>query len=53
LFGYYPSNRDEDGRWRTIAVRATRPGVRLFTRSGYYAGRDRAGRSPPLAVRPD
>lgn len=37
LFGYYPTNREKDGRWRTIAVRTTRPGVTLFTRAGYYA----------------
>jgi Ca-activated chloride channel family protein len=37
LFGYYPTNREKDGRWRAITVRTTRPGVTLFTRSGYYA----------------
>lgn len=37
LFGYYPTNQEKDGRWRTITVRTTRPGVTLFTRTGYYA----------------
>ena len=43
LFGYYPTNREKDGRWRTITVRTTRPGVTLFTRSGYYAPKVRTG----------
>ena len=37
LLGYYPTNKAADGRWRTITVKTTRPGVRLTTRSGYYA----------------
>lgn len=39
LLGYYSTNSDRDGRWRTIEVRSTRPGVTLSTRSGYYAPR--------------
>ncbi|MBI2833000.1 MAG: VWA domain-containing protein [Acidobacteria bacterium] len=37
LLGYYPTNQARDGRWRAISVKTTRPGVRLATRSGYYA----------------
>ena len=37
LIGYYPTNRERDGRWRTIEVRTTRSGVTLMTRNGYYA----------------
>lgn len=39
LLGYYPTNQDRDGRWRTIEVRTNRPGVTLTTRTGYYAPR--------------
>lgn len=34
---YYPENKTWDGRFRTIAVRTTRPGVTLRYRFGYYA----------------
>lgn len=37
LLGYSATNHERDGRWRTIEVRTTRPGVTLATRSGYYA----------------
>jgi VWFA-related protein len=37
LLGYYPTNTERGGRWRTIEVRTTRPGVTLMTRNGYYA----------------
>ena len=37
VLGYYPSNRELDGQWRTVEVRTTRPGVTLATRSGYFA----------------
>jgi hypothetical protein len=37
---WYPSNPNEDGRFRRIAVRVRRPGVRLTYRAGYYAERD-------------
>ena len=39
LLAYYPTNLERDGRWRTIEVRTTRPGVTLTTRTGYYAPR--------------
>jgi Ca-activated chloride channel family protein len=37
LLGYYPTNKTQDGRWRVITMKTTRPGVTLATRSGYYA----------------
>lgn len=46
LLGYYPTHETRDGRWRTIMVRTTRPGVTLATRAGYYA----AGFSPSGAA---
>jgi len=39
LLGYYPSNTERDGSWRTIEVRTTRSGINLATRTGYYAPR--------------
>ena len=34
---YAPSNLEYDGRFREITVRVTRPGVRVQSRSGYFA----------------
>jgi Ca-activated chloride channel family protein len=39
LLGYYPTNTERDGRWRSIEVRTTRSGMTLATRTGYYAPR--------------
>ena len=39
LLGYYPTNPDRDGRWRSIEVRTTRPGITVTTRNGYFAPR--------------
>jgi Ca-activated chloride channel family protein len=33
--GYRPSNRSEDGRWRSIEVKVNRPEVKARTRRGY------------------
>lgn len=35
--GYYPSNGEQDGRYRSITVKVTRPGVTALYRNGYYA----------------
>lgn len=34
---YSPARSDNDGRFRKIEVRVSRPGVKVFARSGYYA----------------
>ncbi len=36
--GYRPTNRERDGKWRSVAVRlATRPDLAARTKRGYYA----------------
>jgi len=34
---YSPAKTENDGRFRKIEVKVSRPGVRVFARSGYYA----------------
>ena len=36
LLGYQPASSADDGGWRTVEIRTSRPGVVLSTRSGYY-----------------
>jgi len=36
VLGYYPSEARHDGRWRTVRVKADRPGVDVRTRGGYF-----------------
>lgn len=40
---YEPSNGEQDGRWRSIEIRALELGVSVTTRQGYFA----PGQSPP------
>jgi VWFA-related protein len=35
--GYYPENKDWDGRFRGISVKINRPGIKLHYRQGFYA----------------
>jgi VWFA-related protein len=35
--GYYPTNKDWDGKFRKISVKTNRPGVKLHYRQGYFA----------------
>jgi VWFA-related protein len=35
--GYYPENKDWDGRFRRISVKVNRAGVKLHYRQGFYA----------------
>jgi hypothetical protein len=37
VLGYYSTNQRRDGRFRTIAVRSTRPGLIVRARKGYVA----------------
>ena len=36
-FGYQPANTKNDGKWREIEVRVTRPNLKIRTRDGYYS----------------
>jgi VWFA-related protein len=40
ILGYHSSDRTQDGRFRRITVRTTRPGMKLDFRRGYYAPTD-------------
>jgi VWFA-related protein len=41
LLGYYSTNAQHDGRWRTLRVKvAGAPGARIRYRQGYYAPKD-------------
>lgn len=48
--GYYPENKDWDGRFRKIAVKVNRPGVKLHYRQGFFAVEptDPAKRDPKI-----
>jgi VWFA-related protein len=56
LLAYSPSNENFDGKFRTIAVKVTRPGLKVQTRQGYLAVRPtdsaplRTFEAPALAV---
>lgn len=49
LIGYNSTNAKSDGKFRSIQVTATRAGLTVRTRKGYYA----ATAAPPGAVKPD
>jgi len=35
--GYHSTNAAQDGAWRKVQIRVTRPDVRLRSRTGYFA----------------
>jgi VWFA-related protein len=37
MIGYYPQNKNWDGRFRKIEVKTRRPGIKLRYRTGYFA----------------
>lgn len=37
LLGYYATNSSQDGRYRNVEVKVTRPGAQVFYRHGYFA----------------
>ena len=43
---YAPANPAQDGRFRRVSVRSSRPGVRLRTRTGYFATPGRTAALP-------
>ena len=40
VLGFRSSNPVKDGRYRKLAVKVSRPGIKLEYRNGYYAGKD-------------
>jgi VWFA-related protein len=35
--GYVSTNTATDGRWRSVDIKVSRPGLKVRTRKGYYA----------------
>ncbi|HLQ51414.1 MAG TPA: VWA domain-containing protein, partial [Terriglobales bacterium] len=42
MLGYYPENKDWNGKFRKMQVKVDRPGIKLRYRLGYYAADPRA-----------
>lgn len=49
LLTYVPQNGAYDGRFRSIEVRVSRPGLRVSARKGYYAVRPSSSSTPVLS----
>jgi VWFA-related protein len=48
--GYYPQQENWDGKFHKLAVTCTRKGVRIQTKTGYYAWRDDPGAKSEQAI---
>jgi VWFA-related protein len=48
--GYYPPEQSWDNKFHKIGVTCTRKGVRIQTKTGYYAWRDTPGARAELAI---
>ena len=52
LLGFRPTNGTQDGRFRKITVRVSRPGLDVRTRAGYYAARPEKPAKPSTKATP-
>jgi VWFA-related protein len=53
LVGYVSSNQKRDGKFRSIKVSVTRPGLSVRARKGYYAPRGADEKKPPAVDKVD
>jgi VWFA-related protein len=52
LLGFRPTNATQDGRFRKITVKVSRPGLEVRTRAGYYAARPEKPAKPSTKPAP-
>jgi len=52
VLGYYATNDKRDGKFRTIEVHTTRPGLQVRARKGYTAPRGNASAPPVVETKP-
>ena len=52
LLGFRPANATQDGRFRKITVKVSRPGLEVRTRAGYYAAKPERPAKPSTRPTP-
>ena len=47
VLGYYPTNANRDGRFRSVQIKVLKPGLTVRARKGYYAPKGKAAPAKP------
>jgi VWFA-related protein len=47
VLGYYPTNENRDGKFRSVQIKVLKPGLRVRARKGYYAPKGKAAAPKP------
>ncbi|HTL45954.1 MAG TPA: VWA domain-containing protein [Vicinamibacterales bacterium] len=47
VLGYYPTNENRDGKFRSVQIKVLKPGLRVRARKGYYAPKGKAAAAKP------